>query len=42
MLLRLGRGLSPLLPAFNAALNALVSRDGARLTARDGATLAWR
>ncbi|HYH39691.1 MAG TPA: hypothetical protein VD860_15830 [Azospirillum sp.] len=42
MLLRLGRGLSPLRSAFGAVLNALVGRDGRRLAARGGATLAWR
>ena len=42
MLLRLGRGLAPLRPAFGAILNALIGRDGGRLTARNGATLTWR
>lgn len=42
MLMRLGRGLAPLRSAFGAALNALIGRDGGRLTARDGTTLAWR
>ena len=42
MLLCLGRGLAPLRPAFDTVLNALIGRDGGRLTARNGATLAWR
>lgn len=41
MLLHLGRGLAPLRSAF-AALKALMSRDGGRLSARNGATLVWR
>lgn len=42
MLLRLGRGLSPLRSAFAAVLNALAGRDGHRLATRDGTPLSWR